>query len=183
MAEKKTAEKKDDKKLDRTYIIPIRRLSLTVSRWRKAKKAVSVIRKFMKRHMKSDDIKIGQELNELIWERGGKTVPAKVEVHAVREKGITVLNLVGAPLPPIEKKEKKEEAKEEKKEEHKKEEHKKAEEPKAEPKKEEHKKEEPKATEHKAPEHKKAEEPKSPEHAHGHEHKSEESKVSEYSIE
>jgi large subunit ribosomal protein L31e len=179
MAEKKTAEKKDDKKIDRTYIIPIRRLSLTVSRWRKAKKAVSVIRKFMKRHMKSDDIKIGQELNELIWERGGKTVPAKVEVHAVREKGITAVNLVGAPLPAIEKKEKKEE-KEEAKEE-KKEEHKKAEEPKA-----EHKKEEPKATEHKASGHKpehKAEEPKSPEHVHGHEHKFEEPKVSEYSVE
>jgi large subunit ribosomal protein L31e len=107
-------EKSKDKKLDRTYIIPIRRLSVKTETWRKATKSMYEIRKFMKRHMKSDDVKIGQELNELIWARGGKTVPSRVEIHAVREDGVVRLNLVGCELPAkVEKKEEKKAAKKE----------------------------------------------------------------------
>jgi len=106
-----------EKKIERTYIIPIRRTTVKVQRWKRAKKAIWTIRKFMKRHMKSDDILIGQELNELIWSRGGKSVPGKVQVNVKLEEGIVSVNLIGAPLPGIKKEEKKEEAKAEKKEE------------------------------------------------------------------
>jgi large subunit ribosomal protein L31e len=98
-----------EKKIERTYVIPIRRTTVKVQRWKRAKKAIWTIRKFMKRHMKSDDILIGQELNELIWSRGGKSVPGKVQVAAKLEEGIVSVNLVGAPLPGIKKEEKKEE--------------------------------------------------------------------------
>ena len=116
MAEKKT-EKKAEKKLERTYIIPIRKSTVKTARWRRAKKAIAVIRKFMKRHMKSENLKIGQELNEIIWARGGKYVPGKIEIKAVKDEGLVRLNVVGAPLPgaetkkEVKKTEKKEEAK------------------------------------------------------------------------
>jgi large subunit ribosomal protein L31e len=106
MAEKKV-------KLERTYIVPLRRGTVKIQRYLRAKKAISVLRKFMKRHMKSDDIKIGHELNELIWERGGKYVPNKVNVLAIKEDNIVHVNLVG--VKPEKEEEKKTEAKTEKK--------------------------------------------------------------------
>lgn len=106
MAEKKT-------KLERNYIIPLRRGTVKIQRYLRAKKAISVVRKFMKRHMKSENIKIGQELNELIWGRGGKYVPGKVNVTAVKEDDIVYVNLIG--IKPRNEEKKKEEAKEEKK--------------------------------------------------------------------
>lgn len=108
MAEKKV-------KLERTYIVPLRRGTVKIQRYLRAKKAISVIRKFMKRHMKSEDIKIGHELNELIWSRGGKYVPNKVNVLAIKEDNVVKVNLVGV-------KPEKEEGKKEKKTEEKKEE-------------------------------------------------------------
>jgi large subunit ribosomal protein L31e len=105
------AEKKTSKKLERAYVVPIRRSTVKTARYLRAKKAVSTIRKFMKRHMKSDDIKIGQELNEVIWARGGKYVPGKLNLTAVKEDDVVKVNLTG-----IEKKEaaKKKEAPEKK---------------------------------------------------------------------
>jgi large subunit ribosomal protein L31e len=113
MAEKKTTEK-----LERTYIIPVRKDTIKVERWRRAKRAMSFIRAFMKRHMKCDNVKMGQELNELVWARGGKYVPNKVEIYAVKEDDVVRMNLKGAPLPKVEEREEKktEEKKEEKKE-------------------------------------------------------------------
>lgn len=101
-------------KIERNYVIPLRRATVKIQSYLRAKKAISVIRKFMARHMKSEDIKIGQELNELIWGRGGKKVPGKVNVTALKEDGVVYVNLVGAPL---KREEKKEEKKPEKKEE------------------------------------------------------------------
>ena len=108
------AEKKESKKLERTYIVPLRRKTVKTQRYLRAKKAVSVIRKFMERHMKADDIKIGQELNEVIWARGGKYVPGKLQLTAVKEDDTVHVNLTGV-KPKAEKKETKKEAKGEKK--------------------------------------------------------------------
>jgi large subunit ribosomal protein L31e len=110
----------ETKKLERTYVIPLRRKTVKIQRYLRAKKAMSVIRKFMKRHMKSENIKLGQELNELVWSRGGAYVPGKVHVTAIKEDDIVHVNLVGVKPKTEEKKvEKKVEKKEEKKEEHK----------------------------------------------------------------
>ena len=121
-----------EKKLERNYIIPLRKKISKTARWKRAKKSVSEIKSFIKKHMKCENVKIGKELNELIWERGGKKVPSKVNVFAVKEEDVTKVNLAGI-------EEKKEEKKDKKKEEKPKEvkEEKKKEEPKKEPKKEE----------------------------------------------
>jgi len=70
--------------LERTYIIPLRKEGLKVPRYRRSKKAISTIRKFLERHMKSDDIKIGSSLNQKILERGRKNPPAKIQVKALK---------------------------------------------------------------------------------------------------
>jgi large subunit ribosomal protein L31e len=89
------AKKKVSETSERNYVIPIRRATLKTARWRRAKKAISTIRAFIKRHMKVENIKIGKELNELIWERGGKKVPSKVSVLAEKDGDTANVNLVG----------------------------------------------------------------------------------------
>ena len=88
----KMAEKTE--KLERTYVVPLRK-QLNVARWKRANKSISIIRNFMIRHMKAEKVKIGKELNELIWERGGKKVPSKIRVNAVKEEDVVNVNLAG----------------------------------------------------------------------------------------
>jgi len=73
-------------KLERTYTIPLRREVHKSPDYKRAKKAVSVIKLFLERHMKSADIKIGRHLNLLLWEKGIKNPPPSVKVTAIREE-------------------------------------------------------------------------------------------------
>ena len=106
----------DEKKLERTYIIPLRKEWLKAVMHKRAKKAVQAIRKFLARHMRAemDDVKIGKWLNRALWERGIKKPMAKVKVKVTKdEKGIVRAEL--AELPEYAKKiEAKEKAREEK---------------------------------------------------------------------
>ncbi len=105
------------KALERNYVIPLRKAVMKTARWRRAKKAISSIRSFMKRHMKAESVKIGKELNEVIWERGGKKVPSKVSVFAKKEENVVIVNLSDISQKPKKKEEKekpKEEAKQKK---------------------------------------------------------------------
>jgi large subunit ribosomal protein L31e len=47
---------------------------------RRAKRAVNMIREFAIRHMKSEEVKIDEELNEVIWSRGIRSPPRKIRV-------------------------------------------------------------------------------------------------------
>ena len=89
------AKKKANETTERNYTIPLRKSTIKTARWRRAKKAISTIRAFIKRHTKAETIKIGKELNELIWERGGKRVPSKVRVVAEKDGDTAEVNLVG----------------------------------------------------------------------------------------
>ena len=42
------------------------------------------IRAFLSRHMKSDDVRLGQDINECIWARGTEKPPARVRVRAMK---------------------------------------------------------------------------------------------------
>ncbi|MGM5480603.1 MAG: 50S ribosomal protein L31e [Nanobdellota archaeon] len=79
-----------DNTLTRTYTIPLRKSFFAVPKYRRAKRSISVIKKFLERHMKSDNIKLGKRLNEKIWERGIKNPPARVTVTAVKDKDSVV---------------------------------------------------------------------------------------------
>jgi len=165
--------KKEEKSkivLERVYNVPLRREFQKVPKYKRAKKAVTALRYFLKRHMKADSIKIGKHLNEKIWVRGIKNPPHHVKISVVKDdKGVVKAELVGKPIFEEEPKEDKKKAKatdvtKEEKKEHKEEkepkeekkEHKETKEPKEE--KKEHK--EAKEPEEEKKEHKEAKEPK-----------------------
>ena len=84
--------------LERGYVIPLRSQTLKVPYYRKAKKAISAVRKFISKHMKSQDVSIGKYLNEEIWKHGMKNPPGKVKVTAVKDdQGKVIVEIVGAP--------------------------------------------------------------------------------------
>jgi len=84
--------------LERTYNVPLRKEYLKVPKYKRSKKAVSALKKFLKRHMKSNDIKIGKYLNLKIWEHGIKNPPHHVKINAAKdEKGLVRAELAGTP--------------------------------------------------------------------------------------
>jgi len=96
------AKKKEGKKaniiLERTYNVPLRKEFMKSPRWKRTKKAVSALKKFLARHMKSEDINIGKYLNEELWKNGIKNPPHHVKVEAKKDSdGKVFAELVGAP--------------------------------------------------------------------------------------
>ena len=76
--------------MERVYIIPLRDVK-RVPRTIRSPKAVRLVREFLQRHMKSEEIKIDSSVNEKIWERGIQKVPPKIKVKATKEEDGSVL--------------------------------------------------------------------------------------------
>ncbi len=90
MAEKTTID------LKRVYNIPLRKEFLNAPRYKRAKKAITALKEFLSRHMRSDDVRLGKHLNMKIWERGIKNPPHHVQVNVTRNsEGIVNAELVG----------------------------------------------------------------------------------------
>ena len=53
-------------------------------------RVVNMIREFAQKHMKSDQIKLDQDLNRQLWSRGNTNPPRKVRVKMVKEEDGTV---------------------------------------------------------------------------------------------
>ncbi len=70
--------------LKREYVVPLRRKMRTAPKWRRSKKAVSVLKDFMRKHMKTEVVVICSDLNEYIWKCGNKNPPGKVSVVALK---------------------------------------------------------------------------------------------------
>ena len=85
--------------MKRTYTIPLRRKFRNTQRNMRAKKAVTVAKEFLEKHMKSTDVKLGRALNEQIWSRGMKNPPGKVTVICEKdEDGVVFADLEGEML-------------------------------------------------------------------------------------
>ncbi len=69
---------------DRVYTIPLRD-TFGSPRTKRTKKAVNVVKKYLKKHTKVDDVKIDSSLNEFLWERGIRKPPRRVKVKVVEE--------------------------------------------------------------------------------------------------
>jgi len=87
MAEK--TEKKIEK-IEREYIIPLRKQWDKVPRYKRANKAIRTIKEFLVKHMKVRDrdlkkIKIDGYLNEEVWFRGIRSPPSKIKVKATKD--------------------------------------------------------------------------------------------------
>ncbi len=88
---KEEAPKERKIKFERVYNVPIRQL---VSRPRRTRVAVRNLRDFVTKHTKAKEVKIENELNEHIWERGDRKPPIRVRVAvSVDEEGLAVVNL------------------------------------------------------------------------------------------
>lgn len=96
------AENVKDSKLEREYIIPLRKRWSIVPRYKRANKAIRSIKEFLVKHMKIrdgdlDKIKVDKYLNEEIWHRGIRNPPAKIKVKAIKEGDIVRVELVDMP--------------------------------------------------------------------------------------
>lgn len=82
--------------LERTYTIPLRKQFNKSPLYRRAKKSVTTVREFLVKHMKSEDVKLGQMINRELWKRGIKNPPSKIKVIAIKdETGAVTAELFG----------------------------------------------------------------------------------------
>jgi len=102
---------------EKIFNIPLRE-AFERPRTKRAKIATNIVRNFLVRHMKSENIKIGNSINQEIWKRGIQKPPRKIRIHAVKEEDIVYSELLGIEIktPSKEELKKKEEKKKEKKE-------------------------------------------------------------------
>ena len=81
--------------LTRTYVVPLG-VVYEAPPYRRAKKAVAVIRDFATRHMKARQVSIDVEVNELIWSRGMRHPPRRITLEMERDED----GVVKVKLPP-----------------------------------------------------------------------------------
>jgi len=99
-------------KIERVYNVPLRKEFQKAPPYKRAKKAMAALKSFLIKHMNSENIKVGNYLNELIWARGIKRPPHHVKINVVKDdKGMVVAELVGKPMPTFEKEQKVEKTK------------------------------------------------------------------------
>lgn len=94
--------KEKQEKIEREYIIPLRREIMKVPKYKRAPKAVKAVKKFIAKHMKipeRDDskVKIDKYLNQELWFRGIKNPPAKIKVKVKKEGEIFRVELAEIP--------------------------------------------------------------------------------------
>ncbi len=138
--------------LERIYTINLGKVLLSPNNQR-AKRAINMIRSFAVKHMKSENVKIEEDVSHLVWERGIRHPPRKIRVKLSKDDDGNIIvskyqeeKKAGEEKPKkeekkvVEEKPKKGEKKVEEKKEEKKSEEKKVEEKKVEEKKVEEKK-------------------------------------------
>ena len=108
------AKEKDEPKvvLERVYVVPLRSEFSKVPEYKKTKKAAKALKEFVAKHMKSDNVNIGKELNNFVWKHGIRNPPHHIKITAVKyDSGLVKANLFGVKA----EEEKKEESKKPKK--------------------------------------------------------------------
>jgi len=79
--------------LTRTYVVPLG-VVYEAPPYRRAKKAVIVIREFATRHMKARQVSIDVGVNQLIWARGIRHPPRRITLEMERdEDGVVKVRL------------------------------------------------------------------------------------------
>ena len=89
-------------KLEREYVIPLRREWRKKANYKRARKAVQAIKEFIAKHMKVPDrdtskVKIDIYINNEVWFRGKTKPPAKIKVKAIKEGDIIKVTLADIP--------------------------------------------------------------------------------------
>jgi len=71
--------------LERFYTIPLR-ISYVVPRPKRTPRAIRFIRAFIKRHLKSENIWISPEVNEIVWSKGIQKPPRRIKVRVTKDE-------------------------------------------------------------------------------------------------
>ena len=77
--------------LERIYTINLGKVLLSPKNQR-AKRAINMIREFATKHMKSENIKIEEEVSHLVWNRGIRHPPRKIRVKITKDDGNVVVS-------------------------------------------------------------------------------------------
>src|SRR3989338_977192 len=92
------AKKESTPAIERTYNVPLRKEYRKAPNWKRTPKAVVALKEFLVRHMKSEDIRIGNDVNRLIWKHGIQNPPHHVKITAKKDdKGVVMVSLFGEP--------------------------------------------------------------------------------------
>lgn len=98
MADKDTKSSK----LEREYIVPLRRFWQAAPEYERGRKAIKGLKKFIAKHMKIPErdvekVKLDVYLNNELWFRGRRHPPAKIKVKAIKEGDIVRIEFVEIP--------------------------------------------------------------------------------------
>ena len=64
-----------------------------VPRQKRTNKAITILRNFAKRHGKTEEVKISEDINEFLWVRGKRHPPRKIQIKLIKDKeGIVTVN-------------------------------------------------------------------------------------------
>ena len=81
-----------EENLTRVYTINLGKAWIT-PQYKRTDRVINIIKEFAKKHMKSEEIKIDQDLNRQIWKRGKTNPPRKVRVKMVKdEDGMVIVS-------------------------------------------------------------------------------------------
>src|SRR6476646_2788882 len=58
----------------------------------RAKRAINMIREFATKHMKSENVKIEEEISHLVWARGIRHPPRKIRVKITKDDGNVIVS-------------------------------------------------------------------------------------------
>ena len=82
--------------IERIYTVPLGRAWIA-QKFRRAEKAMFVLRQFTERHMKPSEVIIEPSVSEAIWARGMKNPPRKIRVKMTKDDdGIVTVSLAEA---------------------------------------------------------------------------------------
>ncbi|MEM2083284.1 MAG: 50S ribosomal protein L31e [Nitrososphaerota archaeon] len=86
---------KEEIVLEREYTIPLRDV-WEAPKKKRAEKAIRIIKNFAKRHMKAEEVKISEKVNELIWSKGIEKPPRRIKVIMKKDKdNIVKVEMIG----------------------------------------------------------------------------------------
>jgi large subunit ribosomal protein L31e len=82
----------DEENLIRIYTINLGK-AWDTPQYRRSDRVINIIKEFAEKHMKSEEIKVDQDLNRQIWKRGKTNPPRKVRVKIKDDDGAVTVSL------------------------------------------------------------------------------------------
>ena len=82
---------------EKIFTIPLRDVFVK-PRTKRAELAMKYIKQFLVKHMKIEDVKIGESINKEIWSRGIQKPPRRVRIHALVEENIIYTEMLGVDI-------------------------------------------------------------------------------------